>query len=150
MEEHDLKFFKMAIASVLGILILLLVTSIFIAFYSVGEADTYAPSTTNTYVPQTQQPYTNNDRYAEDESISNPCGRDPCQKQYENINVPPCADPCKMRVEYTNKYFLPYPKYTYDRYYYEPYPVYPQYNYEHYPVNQRFFHHKIVQRDYTY
>jgi hypothetical protein len=144
MNEQDLKFFKMATASALGILILFLITSIIIAFYAADTTPAYQPTTTTytTAPAQTQWLPLDNTRYKQEE-----------QPQYmtENLNVPPCVEPCKIRVEYGNKYFLPYPTHRYsDRYYYEDYPVYPHYRYSHYPNNQRFFHHRIIQSDYTY
>ncbi|GEM_PF-2664734 len=146
MDEQSLKFFKMATASALGILILILITAIIIAFYTASDTDAYqAPSVTNTYatVPtQTQWVPLDSTRYQKQE-----------EKQYttENINVPPCTDPCQIRVEYSNQYFLPYPTYKYkDRFYYEDYPVYPHYTYQHYPNNQRFFHHRIIENNYGY
>ena len=147
MEEQDLKFFKMAIASTLGVLILLLITTLSIAFLSVdSEAErSYTQTTTDTYAVapvKTEWVSLNSDRYEEEE------------KQYpsqENMNIPPCAYPCKVQIEYGNKYFLPYPTHRYnDRYYYEDYPVYPHKVFPHYPNNQRFFHHRIIQSDYIY
>lgn len=155
MEEQDLKFFKIAIASILGLLVLLLITSITIAVYStdaknspVYQQPSTAPNTNYAPAP-TEWSNLDSGRYApEEQKNSGNCGAYPCS--YPDMNSPPCADPCKVRVEYTNKYFLPYPKYTYDRYYYEPYYDYPIYRQPHYPLNQRFFHHRIVQSDYTY
>ena len=147
MEEQDLKFFKMAIASTLGVLILLLITTITIAFVSVDSEDDqeYQRTTTNTYAiapAKTEWTPLDSSRYEKKEQ------QYPSQ---ENINVPPCADPCKVRIEYSDKYFLPYPTYRYnDQYYYEDYPIYSRYQAPHYPNNQRFFHHRIIQSDYTY
>ena len=153
MEEQDLKFFKIAIASVLGLLVLLLITAVTIAIYSTDSPVYQQPSigANINYAPApTEWSNLDKSRYAPEEqrSLVN-CNTYPCAYQ-ENINSPPCADPCKVRVEYTNKYFLPYPKYTYDRYYDEPYYAYPTYRQPHYALNQRFFHHRIVQSDYTY
>ena len=156
MEAQDLKFFKIAIASILGLLVLLLITSITIAVYStdaknspVYQQPSTAPSTNYAPAP-TEWSNLDSRRYAPEEQ-RNPinCNANPCGYQ-ENMNSPPCADPCKVRVEYTNKYFLPYPKYTYDGYYYEPYYAYPAYRQPNYHLNQRFFHHRIVQSKYTY
>ncbi|MBS3144379.1 hypothetical protein J4208_02225 [Candidatus Woesearchaeota archaeon] len=152
MEQEDIKFFKIAIASVLGLLVLLLITSISIAVYS-ADTPTYqqSPTTKTTYV-STPTEWSNLDksRYMpEEQRTPVNCNADPCAYQ-QNMNSPPCTDPCKVRVEYTNKYFLPYPKYTYDSYYYEPYYAHPTYRQPHYALNQRFFHHRIVQSDYTY
>ena len=142
MNDEDLKFFKMAAASAIGILVLLLITSIVIAFYSADTRAVYYPqSTTNTYAASPTQ-WSNLDRsqYQQEQP----------SYQTENSNVPPCMDPCKMRVEYANKYFLPYPKYTYDRFYYQPYRDHPYYVEVEYPINQRVFHHRIIERDYAY
>ena len=151
MEEQDLKFFKMAFASTLGVLILLLITTITIAFMSVDtEADREYQSTANTYVMPSTQWETTPSIQVEEQAYRSGCNEDPCKQQYVNQNIPPCADPCKMRVEYTNKFFLPYPRYTHDSFYYKSYPVYQGHTAVHYPINQRFFHHRIVQHDSTY
>ncbi|MDP1694975.1 MAG: hypothetical protein Q8L34_05545 [Candidatus Woesearchaeota archaeon] len=151
MEQQDVKFFKIAIASVLGLLVLLLITAVTIAAYS-SNVPTYQQTTTSTNYATAPTEWSNLDksRYQpEEQRTPVNCNIYPCAYQ-ENMNSPPCTDPCKVRVEYTNKYFLPYPKYTYDRYYNEPYYAYPTYSQPHYALNQRFFHHRIVQSDYTY
>ena len=153
MEEQDLKFFKMAIASTLGVLILLLITTITIAFLSDdNEYEREYQQTTTTYAVAPTQWESTATQQKEEQVYHSGCNKDPCMQQDVNQNIPPCAaDPCKMRVEYGNKYFLPYPTHRYnDQYYYEDYPVYPHKVYPHYPNNQRFFHHRIIQSDYTY
>ena len=145
MNEQDLKFFKMATASVLGILILLLITSIVIAFYAAdGTAPAYQPAAYAAAPAQAQWMPLDGGRYEQQREQSR-------YSDTESFNVPTCVEPCKIRVEYGDKYFLPYPTHRYsDRYYYEDYPVYPHYSYSHYPNNQRFFNHRIIQSDYTY
>ena len=136
----------MATASALGILILLLITSMVIAFYAMGtKTAAYQQPSITTYAAapaQTEWTPLASSKYKKQEQR---------QGTAENLNVPLCVEPCKVRVEYGNKYFLPYPTHRYsDRYYYEDYPVYPHYRYSHYPNNQRFFHHRIIQSDYTH
>ncbi len=144
MDEQSLKFFKMATASALGILILMLITAIITAVYTTSSTDTYqVPSATSTYtITPTQWTPLDSARYQKQE-----------EEQYktDNLNVPPCTDPCQVRVEYSNQYFMPYPTYRYkDRFYYGDYPVYPHYAYQHYPNNQRFFHHRVIESNSGY
>lgn len=150
MNEQEMKFFKIISASALGVLILLLITSIAIAFLT---ADSYDKSKeksayqqTVTYAPaKTEWASLDESRYQAPEQQQ--------QYQTENINDPPCSDPCKVRVEYANKYFMPYPTYHYGSGpYYKSYArnYYPDPRFTHYANNVRFFEHRVIQSDFTY
>lgn len=151
MEEKEFLFFRNATLAIIVILILLLIVVSSIMIFSTPVKSYSAPQpstayTTSSYQPSLQQQYSPQYQQPSDQET------DTMLYPTENQNVPPCVEPCKVRVEYANKYFLPYPKYYYGGgSYYHPYPRYSYRYYHPYPLSgQRFFYHRVIQRDFTY
>jgi len=152
MEEREFTFFRNATIAIIIILMLLFIAVSGILLFATGtksysapQADSSYATTTSSYQPTAQQQLSS--LYQQPTQQETPT----TSYQTDNMNVPPCVEPCKVRVEYANKYFLPYPRYSYGYQYYRPYPAYPYRYYRPYPsYGQRFFHYRIIQRDYTY
>lgn len=152
MSEKNTTFFKQTKVAALVLVALLVIVATVIAVLSTfSQAASYQQQTPQVQTLYTQQPsYPSQSARVDQEDRARVMEEDFKRKEMRYGDVPPCVDPCNVRVEYTKQYFLPYPRYTVDHYYYKPYPVRPHDVPTYYPIYQRFFHHRIVEQEFGY